>query len=63
MRKTTYVYIVEGLGFGDDESAWERSSVHTTREGPTGADAERARLLEACGLDATDVRVVEEEVR
>jgi hypothetical protein len=48
------VYIVEGLGFGDDENEWECCSVHSTR---LGAEAKCASIL-ADDSDL-DVRVVE----
>lgn len=46
------VYIVWGLGFGDDEDRWELCSVHATAE---GAAAERQRLLDS-GVAADLVR-------
>ena len=56
------VYIVEGLGFGDDENVWERCSTHSTR---TGAEAERTRILEDAVDDEweIEVRVSEEQVQ
>ena len=56
MRK---VYQVMGLGFGDDESAWELCSTHETR---AGADEAREVIL-ADGCDPAWVRIEPMEVQ
>jgi hypothetical protein len=55
MRK---VYQVMGLGFGDDEDAWELCSTHETR---AGADEAREVIL-ADGCEVEWVRIDEVEV-
>ena len=56
------VYIVEGLGFGDDENVWERCSTYSTW---AAADAERTRMLEDAVDDEweIEVRICEEQVQ
>ena len=51
-----YVYVVQGLGFGDDENVWELCSVHATQ---AAADAECKRIQASCELDESGVRVME----
>ena len=55
--ETVFVYCIFGLGIGDDEDAWELSSVHTTR-----AKAE-ARIAENNEDDlANDYGVIEYKI-
>jgi hypothetical protein len=54
------VYNVFGLGFGDDEAAWELCSTHATRE---SAEAARTAILADCGVPETDVQVQAQQVQ
>ena len=48
------VHILFGLGFGDDESAWEVLSVHKTNE---GAEAAKKKVLENCDDDTLQLKI------
>lgn len=51
------VYIVYGLGFGDDEDQWEMCGMHSTQ---ALADAQKAEIL--AEFPELDVKVECEEV-
>ena len=53
------VYNVWGLGFGDDEDAWELCSTHKT---PEGASEARKKILKDCDLPDDMVKVEPQEV-
>ena len=53
------VYILEGLGFGDDENTWERCSVHATRE---EAEAARTKIIEEGSCEPEWLRIVPDTV-
>ena len=53
------VYIVQGLGFGDNENEWDMCNVYATQ---VAADAAATEILRSSGLDADYVRVVVADV-
>lgn len=52
-----YVYIVQGLGFGDDEDVWETCYTYKNK---ARADAKCASML--AEVEGTEVRVVAQQV-
>lgn len=48
------VFILQGLGFGDDEDHFENISAHQTRE---GAEARRDEMIGEMGLTLADFNI------